>query len=119
MFEKFVRQPRPPRGHEIDRLDGAQGDHVVVTAAVPHDPDRPDGQEHRKGLADPVIEIVLPELVDEYVVGELQLLHVVAPQFPEHAHTEPGTREWMPVHHLVRQSEFEADLAHLVLEQLA
>src|SRR5574337_554928 len=43
----------------------------------------------------------------------------VGARFADHAHTESGARERMPVNHLARQTEFHADAAHLVLEQLA
>lgn len=54
--EKLIRQPRPARRHEIDGLDCAQRDDVVMLAAVSHDADGFDGQELRERLADGVVE---------------------------------------------------------------
>ena len=39
--------------------------------------------------------------------------------FAEDAHAEAGAGERMAIHHLARQSELDAEAAHLVLEQLA
>ncbi len=49
-------------GHEIDRLHCVQGDNIVVAPGITHHTDRLDLQEHRKGLADLVVEIVVVEL---------------------------------------------------------
>ena len=38
MIEEVVWQVRPARGHEVDGLNGAQSDHVLVAALVTIDP---------------------------------------------------------------------------------
>ncbi len=72
MLEEIVRQSCPARRHEIDRLDGAQRDDVIVFPAIAHNAHGLDRQEHRKRLARLVIEVVLSQLLDEDVVGQLQ-----------------------------------------------
>src|SRR5258708_1009487 len=71
-IEKIIGQARPPRGHEIDRCHRPQGNHVVIAPAVAHDADRSHRQEHRKGLADLVVEIVRAQFFDENCVRTAQ-----------------------------------------------
>ena len=59
------------------------------------------------------------QLLDEDGVGALQQLGVIAVHLAEDAHAQARARERMAEHHLARQAEREAELAHLVLEQLA
>ena len=119
MLEEIIRQVRPACRHEVDRLDGPERDHVVIAPPVTHDTDRTHRQEHGKGLADSVVQVVRAEFLDEDIVGELQQLGKLAPDLAEDAHAEPRARERMPVHHLARETELHADLPDLVLEQLA
>ena len=76
-IEELVRQPRPARRHEVDGLDRAQRDHVVVAAAVAHDADRAHRQEHGEGLADLVVQPVRAQLLDEDRVGLAQQVGVL------------------------------------------
>ena len=53
------------------------------------------------------------------VVGDAQGIRRFLGHFAEDADAEAGTRERVAVDHVARQAEFDADLAYLVLEQLA
>src|SRR5665213_1918247 len=57
-IQKFIRQSRPARRHEIDGLHSAQRDHIIVAPAIAHDTDGSHRQEHRESLAHLVIQIV-------------------------------------------------------------
>ncbi len=118
MLEEIVRQSCPVRGHEINRLDGAQCNDVIVFSAITHDAHRFDRQEHRKRLARLVVEVVFSQLLDEDVVSQLQQRHVLAFHFADDPDAQAGTGKRMPHDDLFRQAQFEADLADLILEQL-
>ena len=62
---------------------------------------------------------MLAQLLDEDGVGAAQQVGVFALHLAEDAHAEARARERMAVHHLARQAELDAELAHFVLEQLA
>jgi hypothetical protein len=52
-------------------------------------------------------------------IGEAQRVGGGLGDFAQDAHAEARAREGMALHHLGGQAEFQADGAHLVLEQLA
>jgi hypothetical protein len=59
------------------------------------------------------------QLVDEDGVGAAQQVGVVLLDLAEDAHAQARAREGVAVDHVVRQAERHAQLAHLVLEQVA
>src|SRR5262245_6639931 len=52
--EEIGREDGPVGGHAVAALDGADGDHVVVGALVPHDADGVDRHEDGEGLPEAV-----------------------------------------------------------------
>src|SRR6185436_14597875 len=86
---------------------------------VAHHADRAYRQKHGKRLRGLVVPARAFQLLDEDVVGPLQQADLGLVDRAEDAHPEAWSRERMPEHHLARQAEREAELAHLVLEQLA
>ena len=90
-----------------------------MAAAVAHDADALDRQEHGEGLADLVVKIGLAQFLDEDGVGLAQLVGGILGHGAEDAHAQAGARERVAVDHFARQAEFHTDLAHFVLEQLA
>ena len=105
--------------HEIDGLDRAQGDHVLVAALIAHDTDRAHRQKHRERLTGALIELMAAQFLDEDMVGTAQQLRVLGGHFAEYAHAESGTGERVAVHQLVWQAELEADAPNFVLEEFA
>ena len=119
MVEEMIRQVGPARGHEIDRLDRAQADDVIVTAAVTGNPDRLDRQKHDERLRHLVVQVMSAQLFDEYVIGQPQGVGKLLFYFTEDANPEPGPGKGMPINHFARNTELDPDLAHFVLEQFA
>src|SRR5690606_33821347 len=95
VLQEVVRQVRPARRHEVHRLDGAQGNHVVVAAGVALDAHGPDRQEDGEGLADVVVEVVDAQLLDEDGIRLPQAVRVLLLHFAQDAHAEAGTGEGM------------------------
>ena len=102
MVEEIVRQTRPARGHEVDGLDRAQRDHVVVLARVAEHADRAHGQEHGECLTHGVVEPLLLELRDEHVVRAAQEIRVLLLDLAQDPHAEAGPRERVPADQLGR-----------------
>src|SRR5213082_1703209 len=119
VVEKLVRQPRPVRGHEVDRLHRPQRDHVVVAATVAHNAHRAHRQEDREGLTHAIVEIVPAQLLDVDRIRAPQELGVLGAHLAEDPHREPRSGEGVAMGELARQPELGAEPAHLVLEQLA
>src|SRR3546814_19328562 len=66
-----------------------------------------------------VRQVGLAQLLDEDRVRAREQFGVFGLHLAEDAHAQAGTRERMPVDHLARQAEFDAQAADLVLEQFA
>ena len=115
VIQELVRQARPVRGHEIDRLDRAQRDHVVVTAAIAHHSDRAHRQENRERLAHAVVEVVSAELLDEDGVGTPQQIGIFLAHLTEDADAKARAGEGMAVDHLPWQAELDPERMHLEL----
>ena len=90
--EQRVGQLRPMRGHKVAGDDRAQGDYIVVSAAVAHYPYRFDGQEHRKGLAVDVIPRStvfiggVAQLLNENIIGLAQQIGILFFHFAQNSH---------------------------------
>mgnify|MGYP001411570002 CR=1 FL=1 len=108
---------RPAGGHEIDSLDSTKGHHILVAAGVPDHAYRLDRQEDRKGLTGLVVEIRTVKLFQENGVGAAQDIGIFLFHFTENTHAQTRPRERVAVDHVVGQAQFQADLAHFVLEQ--
>ena len=119
MLQEIVWQPGPARGHEIDGLYGTQCNHVIVSPAITHDAHGSHRQEYRECLAGFVVEIILAQLFDEYLIGKLQQGYVFGFHFAKNAYPQSGARERVSIHHCLRQSEFQADLANFVFKKFA
>jgi hypothetical protein len=117
--QQAVGQLGPVRGHEVLGLHGAQRHHVFVGAAIAHHADALHRQEHGEGLAGLVVPVGGAQLVDEDGVGAAQQVGEVLADLAQDAHAQAGAREGVAIDHLVRQAQGDAQLADLVLEQLA
>jgi hypothetical protein len=104
--EKFVRQPRPARRHEIDGLHRTQRNHIVVAPPVAHHADRAHRQEHRERLADLVVQIVRvrSSSMKMHPRGAADRRAIVTS--PRMRTPRPGPGKRMPMHHVLRQAQF-------------
>ncbi len=107
------------RCHEVDRFDSAQRNHRIVSSTITGHTDALDWQKHGESLTRLVVPTGFTQLFDEDVISKLQSVSRFTRHFTQNAYTESGTREWMSVDHLSRQTEFDADTTHFILEQLA
>ena len=96
------------RGHEVVRLDRAEDDDRLVAALVPHHPHRPDRQEHRERLSDPVVPPGAAQLFEKDRVRGAQSLHPLLAHLAQHAHGEPRPRERMTKHEVAGKPEPKA-----------
>ena len=112
-------QPRPVGRHRVDARHAAHGDGVLVGAIVAHHADALDREEDGEGLPELVVEARAADLLRDDRVGAPQRLETLGRDLADHADREPGPRERMPPDRVLGQPEAAADLAHLVLEQLA
>jgi len=69
------------------------------------------------GVAE-VVPVGSAQFVDEDRIGTAQQVRIILLDFAEDAHAQARAGERMPVHHLRRQPERDAQLAHFVLEQV-
>ena len=109
---------RPVGRHAVLAGDGAQRQHVLVGAGVPHHPDRPDGEEHREGLPHLVVPAALPEDPDEEGVRLAEDAQALLRHLPQHPNGQARPREGVAPEDLPRQAQLLPGGAHLVLEEL-
>ena len=110
---------RPTSGHEVHGLYRAQGHDPGVATAVAYHTHRFHRLEHHERLAGLVVPVGLAQFFDEDVIGATQDVGVLLLHFTEDTHAQARARERVAVDHVVRQAQFQADLAHFVLEQFA
>ena len=105
-------------GHEVNGLNGAESNDVLVLSAIALDSYRLDREEYGKRLADLVIPARLAELLEEDGVRPAEQIAILLLNLSEDSYSEAGTREWVPEDNLRRKAELKADLSDLVLEEL-
>ena len=106
-------------GHAVGRGDGAKRADEIVGPGVAHDADGLDRQKHGEGLPDGVVEAVVADFVEVDGVGAAQDFDLFRRHLAGDPDRQPRPRERVAADHLVGQAEFAAELADLVLEQLA
>ena len=117
--QHVVRQPRPVGGHPVVAGHRADGDHVGVGPAVAHHADRADRRQDREGLPQGPIQPGALDLVDHDPVRLAQRLEPLGGHLADDPDREARARERLALDHRLRQAQLLADLAHLVLEQVA
>ena len=117
--DEVVREFGPAGGHEVRGDHGPQRDHVRVAAGVANHADGLHRQEDGERLGHAVVEARAAKLLDVDGVGFAEHLDVFRADFAEHPHAQARTGERMAMDQAFRQAEFEADGAHLVLEEVA
>ncbi len=118
-LEHVVGNPGPVGGHRIVAGDRTDDDGVAVGAFVAHHTDRTDVGEHGERLPDLAFETGEAQFLADDCVSLLQQRHSFRGDLADDPHAEAGPGERLTPHHLVGQAEFEAELADLVLEELA
>ena len=91
---------------------------MVVGAPVAHHADRPDREQHRKGLPDLVVQPRRPDLIDVDRIHPTQQLETLGRYCAEDADSQPRAGERMAAHDLLRQPELAPDLPDFVLEEV-
>ena len=118
--QQVVRQPRPVGRHEVVRLHRPQGDHVLVGPAVAHHADRLHRQQHRerlRRLAVPARLLAAPPGRSRRPAQERRSRSSVTS--PRQRTARPGPGNGCRQTTVLRQAQLQAELAHLVLEQVA
>src|SRR6185503_6060284 len=87
--------------------------------AIAHDPDRSDRRQDREALPQAAIEVRGLDLVDDDPVRLAKRVQSLRGDLADDADREAGPRERLAEHHRLRQSELQANLTNLVLEQVA
>lgn len=105
-------------GHEVNGLDSAESNDVLVLSAIALYAYRLDGQEYSERLADLVIPACLAELLEEDGVCPAEQIAVLLLDLTKDPYSEAGARERVPEDDLRRKAELESDLSDLVLEEL-
>src|SRR3954454_20966842 len=96
-------------GHEVDRLNGTQGNDVIVTPRITQHADGADWKKDSEGLTRLVILIVLAQLIDEDVVRTTRQVGKLFLDSPEDTPAETRTREGVTEDHLGRQAQFDTE----------
>ena len=110
---------RPVGGHEVLALDGADGDDAVVAAGVAHHADGADRQQHGEDLGGLAVEVVGDEFFQHDLVGVAEHVEPLGRDVADDADREAGAGERVTPDDVLGQAERFADLADLVLEQVA
>ena len=105
--------------HVVDRGHRPQRADILVGAQVAHDTDGLDRQEHGEGLPDLVVKAGNADLLEEDPVRLLQRAHPLRGDRAGDADGQPGAGEGVAAHEGLGQPQLAAQLAHLILEQLA
>ena len=115
--EYVVGYSCPVCGHEVAGGDCAQGEHVVVGAAVSHDADRTAVGENCEVLADAAVQTCFGDFLTIYVVGFTQDVGFFFGHITDDADGKTGTREWLAHDEVFGQTKLTAQLAHFILEK--
>ena len=110
---------RPVGGHEIGGVHAAEGDHVLIAAAVAHHADGFHRENGGEGLGGAAIEVLGNDFFEEDFVGIPQNGEAVFGDFAEAADGEAGAGEGVSPDDFLGQAELQAELADFVFEQVA
>ena len=107
------------RCHAIHRGHGAQCQRIVIGAPVTHHAHSFHRQNGGKGLPDFIIEPVFSDLVDINRIGVTQDVQFLRRDLAGATDGKSGAGERVAANESGRQTQFAAQSAHFVLEQLA
>src|SRR4029077_16795369 len=109
----------PVGGHGVLTGDHSHRYDVRVRSIVTHHADRGQRGEDGERLPYLAVQAEMLDLVDDDPVGIAEDLEALGGDLTQAANRKARARERLPVHHLLRHPELDADRAHLVLEQVA
>ena len=117
--EDFLRHADPIGCHAVMAAHDAQGDGVVIGSFVSHDAHRADGQKNGEGLPNFIIPLGGSHFLDHDGIGLAHDAQALGVDSSDNANGESRTREWLAVDDFFGESEFFADSADFVFEELA
>src|SRR6516164_9541656 len=106
------------RRHAVGGGYSPQRHHMIVGAIITHHADAAHRQQHGKSLPDVLVEAGTPDFLDENLVGKPQHVELLAGDLARATNGKAGARERVALDKSLRQPEFAAERAHLILEQL-
>ncbi len=107
----------PVGGHGVGGGDGAQSHSTFVCALVAHYTYALYREQYHAGLPYLVIQAMVTEPLDEYMVSFLKYMYFLGGDVAEYAHGQTGTREGMACYQVLRHAELTSYGAYLVLEE--
>jgi len=117
--EDFLRHADPIGCHAVMTANDAQGDGVVVGSLVAHDTHGAHWQENGEGLPDFVIPLEGSHFLDHDGIRLAHDAQALGSDGSYDADCETRTWEWLAVDDFLGESEFFADTADFVFEELA
>ena len=117
--EDIVGDSRPIGGHKVVGGDGANDDDVIVGTVVAHNSDGVHAGEDAEELRQLAFVAVFGHLVAQHPIGVLQNPDLFGGDFAQNTDSEAGAREGLTPDEFLRDPQLFADLADLVLEQVA
>ncbi len=117
--ENFVRQAAPVGGHEVLGFDRADGDGVVVGAAIAHHAHGLDGEERGKDLAGLAVEIGGDDLLEDDLIAGAEQVELGFGHFTKNANGKAGAGEGVTPDELLGEAEDFAEAADFIFEEIA
>ena len=117
--QHVVGDTGPVGGHEVRGGNGAQGQSIVIGAAVAHDAHGAHVGQHREVLVHGALQVGLGDLVPEDEVGQAQGVQLVLGDLAQDADGKTGAGEGLAHDQILRQTQLAAQLTDLVLEEHA
>ena len=117
--EQLIGKMSPVSGHEVNSLNGAECNDILVLSSVALDTYRLYRKEYGKCLADLVIPACLAELLEEDGVCPAEQIAVLLLNLSEYSYSKTGAGERMPEDNFRRKSELQSDLPYFILEELS
>src|SRR5947207_301134 len=116
-LEQLIWQLYPVRGHAVLRIDGADRDSVIVSALVPHYTHTPHWKQDGEALPDLIVPTAILHFLDYDAVGITQDFQSSGRHFTQDANGKSRARKRLAQHDFARQTQLEAQFAHLILEK--
>ena len=116
-FQHLIRNPCEVCGHEVRGSYPAESQCVVIGSSVAHYTNGTHIGQHCEVLVNAPVQSGLGDLLTEDPVSVLQNGQLFIGDFADDTNRQPRTRERLPPYQIFRQTQFDTQLTHLVLEQ--